>query len=258
MTTPIDRRRALGLLGAGAGAALLAACGGGSDGSAEVTTTTPSTAEAPSSTTSAVPAATGAVTAEMFDGGASCMLAPSQTEGPYYIDVDKIRSDVREDRLGTRLRVAARVVGTDGCTPIKDAVFEIWHCDADGLYSGFESASTGGPGGGVRDQKRYLRGAQVTNADGIAEITSIYPGWYRGRTVHIHVKVFVSNAEVLTTQLFFDESLSDQVYAAAPYDANGTRDVTNENDGIFSSQTVMTVKRDGDGYLGLITLGVQR
>lgn len=186
------------------------------------------------------------------------MLTPSQTEGPYYIDVDKIRSDIREDRVGTRLRVAARVVGADGCTPIKDAVFEIWHCDAGGLYSGFEAASTGGPGGGATDQTRYLRGAQVTNADGIAELTSIYPGWYRGRTAHIHLKVFVSNTEVLTSQLYFDDSLSDRVYASAPYSAMGRRDVTNANDGIFASQTVMTVKKDGDGYLGLITLGVQR
>jgi protocatechuate 3,4-dioxygenase beta subunit len=245
-----DRRRALFLLGAGSGAAVLAACGGGSDDDRAAATT--SSTGSPTATASASSGA--AVTADMFDAAASCTVAPEQTEGPYYIDVDSIRSDIREDREGTQLRVAARVLAADGCTPIKDAIFEIWHCDAGGLYSGFEAASTGSGGGA--DDNRYLRGAQVTNADGIAEITTIYPGWYRGRTVHIHAKVFVSNTEVLTTQLYFDEERNDEAYTAAPYNMHTGRDVTNDDDSIFSSETVMTVASDGDGYLGLITLAV--
>lgn len=197
----------------------------------------------------------------MFENAASCALTPEQTEGPYYIDVDKIRGDIREDREGVRLKVAARVVDADGCTPIKDAVFEIWHADAAGQYSGFDGEFAGGrPGGrrGPSSQSRYLRGAQITNADGVAEITTIYPGWYPGRTVHIHAKVFISNAEAVTTQFYFDEEISDEVYALAPYRSRSRRDRMNANDSIFSNRTVMTTSRDGDGYLGVITIGVNR
>jgi protocatechuate 3,4-dioxygenase beta subunit len=190
----------------------------------------------------------------MFADAASCAVTPEQTEGPYYIDVDKIRADIREDRQGALLRVGVRVMDGDGCTPVKDAIFEIWHCDADGLYSGFEAASQGG--GGARDEKRYLRGAQTTNADGIAVITTIYPGWYQGRTVHIHAKVALSNSELLTTQLYFDDALTDRVYAAPPYSANTGRRTLNDADGIYRKETTLTVTEEGDGFLGLMTIGV--
>ena len=249
---PIDRRHALSLLGAaGAGAVVLAACGGSDDNASPRPTTSSTDAVRPRVTAGA----TGGVTAAMFDNASTCTVAPAATEGPYYIDVDKIRSDIREDRQGIQLRVAARILGADGCTPVKDAVFEIWHCDAEGRYSGFESASTGG--GATTDAKRYLRGAQITNADGIAEITTIYPGWYQGRTVHIHAKVFISNREVLTTQLYFDEALNNAVLASAPYNGRGGRDASNDDDSIFSDQTILTVTKDGEGYLGLINIGVE-
>jgi protocatechuate 3,4-dioxygenase beta subunit len=263
MTREIDRRHALRLFGGASAAVALAACGGSkNDRAAEATTTTTasttSTTLAGTATSTASTVATGAaVTADMFAKASACTLAPSETEGPYYIDVDKIRTDIREDRQGTRLRVAARVVDAN-CAPVKDAVFEIWHCDAGGLYSGFEAASKGGGGGSTSDTKRYLRGAQITNADGIAELTTVYPGWYRGRTVHIHAKVLLSNTELLTTQLFFDEKLNAEVYASAPYQAHTGRDTLNSNDNIFSAETIMTVSKDGDGYLGLITMGVKR
>ena len=250
---PIDRRHALSLLGAaGAGAVVLAACGGSDENASPRPTTTSTDAGRPSATA----VAAGTVTAGMFANASACTVAPAATEGPYYIEVDKIRSDVREDREGTQLRVAARVLGSDGCTPVKDAVFEIWHCDAEGRYSGFESASTGSDA--TTDTKRYLRGAQITNADGIAEITTIYPGWYQGRTVHIHAKVFISSREVLTTQLYFDEELNRAVLAGAPYNGRGERDASNDGDSIFSDQTILTVSKDGDGYLGLINIGVEK
>ena len=90
----------------------------------------------------------------------------------------------------------------------------IWHCDAEGLYSGFESASMGGPGGsGPTDDDTFLRGVQVTNAKGIVEFLTVYPGWYGGRSVHIHAKVHVDSATALTTQMYFDEDVTDAVYA---------------------------------------------
>jgi protocatechuate 3,4-dioxygenase beta subunit len=263
---PIPRRHALSLLGAaGAGAFVFAACGGSNHDASPATTTSSKRTPIDAVGSSAVAGATGDVTPAMFENAASCTVTPAATEGPYYIDVDKIRSDIREDREGTQLRVAARVLGADGCTPVKDAVFEVWHCDAGGLYSGFESASTGGGGGPggpqggnpTTDSKRYLRGAQITNGDGIAQITTIYPGWYRGRTVHIHAKVFTSSHEVLTTQLYFDEALNRAVFATAPYNAHTGRDAFNNNDTIFSDQTILTVSKAGDGYLGLITIAVE-
>lgn len=264
----IGRRRALGLIGAGIGAVALGACGGG-DGDDEAADqdsgagATPSTTAAGTSATTAGGARATTLTAASFAGAASCTATPAQTEGPYYIDVDKIRSDIREDRQGTPLRVGVRVLDVDGCTPVKDAIFEIWHCDAGGLYSGFEAASTGaggrpgGGGSGSTDTTRYLRGAQVTNAEGIAEITTIYPGWYQGRTVHIHAKVILSNRELLTTQLYFDDALTTAVYRAAPYSSHAGARTLNTSDGIYRKETTLTVSKDGDGYLGLISIGVQ-
>jgi protocatechuate 3,4-dioxygenase beta subunit len=261
MTRPaINRRQALSLFGgAGLGAVALGACTSANDKPAagsSASAVPATTSNGATSTASSAAAVAGTdVTVAMFGGAASCTVTPEQTEGPYYIDVDKIRADIREDRQGTPLRVATRVVDKDGCTPIKDAIFEIWHCDAGGLYSGFEAASQGG-GGGARDDKRYLRGAQTTNADGIAVITTIYPGWYRGRTVHIHAKIALSNTELLTTQFYFDEDTTAKVYTAAPYSSHTGRDTMNDDDGIYRKETTLTVTPDGSGYLGLITVGV--
>lgn len=252
---PMNRRQALAFLGAGVGAAALGACGASSDRSSSgssagtsaatgaSTTTSPSTTAGASAPTAV---ASASITADRFAGAASCTATVEQTEGPYYIDVDKIRSDIREDREGVPLRVAARVLDVDGCTPIPNAVFEIWHCDAAGDYSGFGEAPAA---------SRFLRGAQVTDAEGIAVITTIYPGWYPGRCVHIHAKVALTNQELLTTQLYFDDELSDEIFAAAPYD--GGRRTMNATDGIYRQQTTLTTTEDGDGYLGLITIGVE-
>ncbi len=259
----INRRQALRLLGAaGVTTVALGACRGSEDTSgSEATDRSQPGGTAGGSSTTVAPVTAGAVTAAMFTGAAACALTPEQTEGPYYIDVDKIRDDIREDRQGTPLRLAARVLGVDGCTPVKDAVFEVWHCDAGGLYSGFEQSSRGGggpPGRGSSstDQTRYLRGAQVTNAEGIAVITTIYPGWYQGRTVHIHAKVQLTNSKVLTTQLYFDDKLTDEVYAKAPYSAHQGRRTLNTSDGIYRRETTLTVTEEGDGYLGLISMGI--
>ena len=109
-----------------------------------------------------------------------------------------------------------------------------------------------------RPQTRYLRGAQVTNGEGIVEFTTVYPGWYPGRTVHIHAKVHLDAKTVLTTQLYFDDALSDKVFAARPYSERGERDQRNDADGIFEEALVMTAKTDGDGVRGVMTFDVRR
>jgi len=239
----IDRRQALGAIGTVSLGGLLAACGADSDGgSAAVPTTAGETAAIEAKTT---PSAAGA---SMFDDSASCALTVEQTEGPYYFDADKVRSDIREDRKGARLRLALRVRDAGTCKALPDAVVDIWHADAGGAYSGFDDAAT---------KTRYLRGAQVTDKDGVVEFTTIYPGWYQGRTTHIHVKVHLNNTDVLTSQLYFDDGVSSTVFERPEYSARGERDQRNGSDGIFDRSLVMTTTRDGDGYLGVMSFDVR-
>ena len=145
MSKRIDRRQALGAIGTISLGGLLAACGGdsGDGGSASVATTAGETATVEPKTT------TSDATSALFDDAASCALTVEQTEGPYYFDADKIRSDIREDRKGTRLRLALRVRDAATCKPIPDAVVDIWHADAGGAYSGFD----GGCGGDGADRR---------------------------------------------------------------------------------------------------------
>jgi len=207
--------------------------------------------------------ATSKVSAELFDQSAACVLAPELTEGPYYFDVDSIRSDITEDRQGTRLRLALRVRDAGSCKPIENAVVDVWHCDAVGTYSGFEAASqgagAGGPGGsGPSDEKTYLRGAQATNGEGIVQFTTIYPGWYRGRTVHIHCKVHLDKKTLLTTQLFTTRAFDEKVFAAEPYSQDSGRDVFNDADSIYDKSLELTLTGDRDGALGVMTFDVRK
>jgi protocatechuate 3,4-dioxygenase beta subunit len=251
MSVRLSRRETLAGAGAVGLGALISACGGDSGSSAEVTTTDGDTA-------TVKPRSNGNL-AGLFDDTSACALTPEETEGPYYFDTDSIRSDIREDREGVALRLAIRVRDA-ACEPLRNAVVDIWHCDALGTYSGFEAASAGGPGGGFgsgpTDEEGYLRGAQVTDSDGIVEFTTIYPGWYTGRTVHIHAKVHVDTATVLTTQLYFDEEITAAVYEQEPYSSDTERDTFNDTDGVFDEQLLLDLSERDDGYLGLISFDV--
>jgi protocatechuate 3,4-dioxygenase beta subunit len=271
MPDGVSRRRALGAAGVVGIGALLGACSReGAVTETQVPTTSGASATVqPQSTPSPANAA-------LFGNAATCTLSPEQTEGPYYFDVDSIRGDIREDRPGMPLRLVMRVQDSAACTPIANAVVDIWHCDAGGVYSGFESASQGsgggpgrggppgggGGGGSARtDDETYLRGAQVTNSDGIVEFTTIYPGWYRGRTVHIHTKVHLDTSTLLTSQLYFDEQVTAAVHQTTPYASRSGRDTFNDGDGIFSGageRALLTLAKEGDGYRGVITLAVKR
>ncbi|MFE1322831.1 protocatechuate dioxygenase [Kitasatospora phosalacinea] len=292
----VSRRRALaGISSIGLGA-LLAACsgsGGSGGGSTSARTTTGADASI-SPQASTTEDLTG-----LFADANTCTLTAQTTQGPYYFDADKIRSDIREDREGVRLRLAVRVQDSETCQAVPNAVVEIWHCDASGTYSGAEQLSTGGgggtgggPGGGgtppsgaptgappsgfpsggpdvgggggggandgmadltPQDDKRYLRGAQVTNQDGIVEFTTVWPGWYSGRTVHVHAMVHIDDERTLTTQVMMDESLNTAVFAEAPYSTHTGRDTFNDGDSIYQPSMLLKVTEDGDGYLGVIT-----
>jgi protocatechuate 3,4-dioxygenase beta subunit len=162
MTRRLSRRQALGAFGTVSLGALLGACG---SEERKVATTDGGTATVEPKTAPA-----GSLV-EKLDAGASCAQTAEQTEGPYYFDADSIRSDIREGRPGTPLVLALRVRGGDDCAPVENAIVDIWHCDAGGVYSGFGSG----------EGERFLRGAQATNEDGIAKFTTIYPGFYQGR-----------------------------------------------------------------------------
>ena len=166
--------------------------------------------------------------------------------GPDYFDADSIRSDIREGRPGTPLVLALRVRAGDDCAPVENAIVDIWHCDAGGVYSGFDSG----------EGERFLRGAQATNEDGIAKFTTIYPGFCQGRTVHIHAKVHLDRQTVLTTQLYFDDAVSDGVRAGS-LRGQGERDQRNDSDGIFDDSLLLTLERSGKGYLGLMNFDVR-
>lgn len=129
------------------------------------------------------------------------MLTPEGTEGPYYVDIDLLRGDIREGRPGVRVDLRITVVGTGSCRPIEDAAVDIWHADAYGTYSGVDR----------EEGNRFLRGIQRTDRGGNASFTTIFPGWYDDRTVHYHVKVHVGGDEIHTGQLYVAEEVTAAV-----------------------------------------------
>jgi protocatechuate 3,4-dioxygenase beta subunit len=182
----------------------------------------------------------------------SCVLTPEQSEGPYYIAKERLRHNITDGRPGTPLTLRLAVVDVKTCRPIKGASVDIWHCDASGIYSSFGSG---------RASRTFMRGIQRTNANGVATFKTVYPGWYQGRTVHIHVKVHVRGNVVHTGQLYFPDRVTDAAYRKAPYANRPNRDVRNADDGIFRSggkRSLLSLRRNSAGYVGSIRMGVRR
>jgi protocatechuate 3,4-dioxygenase beta subunit len=173
------------------------------------------------------------------------------TEGPYYLDGKAVRSDITEGKPGMPLRLDLTVVDADTCKPIPGATVEVWHADATGNYSGF---------GQTTSNSTFLRGIQHAGDDGAVTFLTLYPGWYPGRAVHVHLKAHNGGNTVHTTQLFFDESVSDAVYATSPYSSRSGRRTANAQDGIYQgggAQSTLQLARDGNAYVGTLTLGIR-
>ena len=247
--TQLSRRDLLGFAAKGAASvfvsqSLLASCAAAANGvtdtAASSGTTTPTT------------------------GNSSCILTASLTEGPFFVDEKLNRSDIRTDpatgavSAGTPLALTFNVqrVASNACTPLTGAYLDVWHCDAAGVYSDV-SGST----------RKFLRGYQITDANGSAAFQTVYPGWYGGRAVHIHFKLRLyagsTRTYEFTSQFFFDDTFTDSVYTQSPYSSRGSRSTRNANDGIYNSLSTtdksgltLQTSKTSDGYAGVINLGV--
>lgn len=223
----LGRREAMRLLGAGGAAAL----GGWRLAAAE----------------QAAPTAT-----------ASCVVRPELTEGPFFVDGTLARSDIRANTATGTMRDGVPLALTFGvsqlaagrCAPLAGALVHVWQCDAVGIYSGVDDPRT--RSADLKDNA--LRGLQTADAQGRVTFTTIYPGWYRGRAVHIHFKIRTQgagSAYEYTSQLFFPETLNEEIHARPPYATNGRRDTLNQRDGIYrqaGDQLLLQPSKSADGY----------
>jgi protocatechuate 3,4-dioxygenase beta subunit len=251
--TQLSRRDLLGLAAKGAASvvvsqSLLAACTSGGKNSID--------------TASAIAAS--ATTSGTSSSGPTCVLTAALTEGPFFVDEKLNRADIRTDpatgavSTGIPLALTFNVsrVANNACTPLTGAYLDVWHCDSGGIYSDVSGSS-----------QKFLRGYQLTDANGSAAFSSIYPGWYRGRAVHIHFKLRLyagsTKSYEFTSQFFFDDTLTDSVYTQPPYSSRSVRTTRNANDGIYNSLSAtekagltLQTSKTTSGYAGLINLGV--
>ena len=252
----LSRREVLALLGMTSVGVMAAACAPGSVASGVGAT---ATASATGGTATALATASAVAVASSLP---SCVVVPELTEGPYYVNENLERSDIRIDTAdgsvsdGAALRIDWVVSQVDGnaCIPLEGVLVDVWHCDALGNYSDV----------GSEQGHDYLRGYQHTDAKGAATITTIYPGWYQGRAVHIHFKIrtdaAASSGFEFTSQLFFDDTLNDQVFGTGVYASKGKPDVKNASDGIYQQSQGMTLLdavKDGDGYKATFEIAIQ-
>ena len=233
----LSRREVLAMLSTVGAATLLAACvpmGGAPDAASG----------------SSDGAAVATVNADLPTG---CVVRPELTEGPVFVEEDLNRSDIRLDPSngqvseGIQFDLTFNITQLDNnaCVPLAGVQVDIWHCDANGVYSdtdqlGFQTVG-----------QKFLRGYQVTDDSGVVKFTTIYPGWYEGRAVHVHFKIRTGEGYDFTSQLFFDDTLTDEVFGAAPYNSRGERSLRNDDDSVFGQsggQLMLTVNKVDAGY----------
>ena len=197
--------------------------------------------------------------AAQYEGSLTCVVRPQHVEGPFFVDTKLNRSDIRSDpktgivKAGVPLRLTFRVSRTDGnsCLPLAGAQVDVWQCDAEGLYSDtqdWQATTTG---------QRFLRGYQVTDRKGIAAFTTIFPGWYPNRAVHVHFKIRSAaqgeGRKEFTSQIYFPDEVSDAVHSQPAYAARGARKVRNDRDLLFlfrGSRLVLPLREEKKGYAG--------
>jgi protocatechuate 3,4-dioxygenase beta subunit len=260
----LSRREVLVLFGAVGTAAALAACAAGASSSGPASAATSATPGASASASAGIAASAMASAAAALP---SCIVRPAETEGPYFVDEKINRSDIRSDPStgalseGARLDLSFAVAKISGgsCTAYADVLVDVWHCDALGVYSDVSDP------GFQTNGKKFLRGYQVTDASGVAKFTTIVPGWYQGRTVHIHFKIRSDAASgsglEFTSQLFFDDGVIDKIHANQPYALKGQRTLRNAGDGIYQGggdQLLLSLTGDASsGDASTFDIGLQ-
>lgn len=247
---------------AGSAVAALGVAAGCSHDNASIPNPTDTTADTTDTTsgTGTAPAGGSALVTGDFEALGTCVLLPEMTAGPFPTIEQLDRRDITEGYPGRPLRLGLRVLDA-GCVPVPDVAVEVWHADAGGDYSFYVDGGTGKDEG---EGTTFLRGAQISDSDGIAEFRTIYPGWYPGRAVHIHLRVRRGQALVLTSQLFFPDDRTAEVFATSPYAEFGLPDTTNATDGlggdIDTNGSLLTVMTTGAGeepaLIALLNLGI--
>ena len=208
----------------------------------------------------------GRSSAQSPGGTPACVVRPEQTEGPFFVDERLNRSDIRSDpdtgavKAGVPLRVMFKVSRMSGgrCVSLPGAQVYVWHCDGEGVYSDVREIDM------ITRGQKFLRGSQATDATGTAAFTTIYPGWYRGRAVHIHFKIRTDpkaeRGQEFTSQIYFNDGLTDRIFSQPPYANRRRRDVRNEDDGIFKDggrRLIIALHEDGKGYAGTFDVALK-
>ncbi|GAB5409628.1 MAG: protocatechuate dioxygenase [Balneolaceae bacterium] len=214
----------------------------------------------------------------------NCIVTPESTEGPFYFATNLIRKDITEGLPGTLLDLKLKIVDAESCSPIQDAIVDVWSCDSNGEYSGYETVYS--PSGDMLEQrglpkneemhsndarpknheepnneKKFMRGAQVTNDMGEVEFLTIYPGWYPDRAPHIHIKVYVNDKEVFTSQMYFPEEITDKIYAQEVYAQKKGMRLLNTDDNLFlrtDGKPIIQITEVEEGVIGTLTFGVNQ
>jgi protocatechuate 3,4-dioxygenase beta subunit len=193
---------------------------------------------------------------------AGCWLTPATTGGPFYFNPNLLREDIRTDSGtqafydGLQFNMTFTVIDVN-CNPVSNVLVDIWHCDKDGRYSGYPNQ----PGGVNTTGLDFLRGIQVTDANGQCSFITSYPGWYPGRATHIHFKIRLDSTTYVTSQFAFPNAVNDAVYTTPLYSGRGSNPTSNEEDNIFGTAKpefllMDAVANTSGGYDGTYTIGI--
>ena len=201
------------------------------------------------------------------DTAIDVLPSAEMVEGPYYGSAGPLRANIREDCSGAPLDLRMQVKDAGNGRPLPGIRVDIWHSDARWYYSGYDNNPDHQPENvqfqSPINDETYLRGAQETDADGYVMFRTIYPGWYPGRTVHIHFRAFTSEGRLIASQLYFPDEVSDTVFESEPYSARGPRRTTNANDSVGRDDVALQalmgrLTSNDDGYVVSLTVGVVR
>ncbi|KAG1700759.1 hypothetical protein DVH05_011618 [Phytophthora capsici] len=213
----------------------------------------------------------------LFGTDVKCVLEPEVTEGPYYVNGEFIRQDVREDQEGINLYAELQFVDVNTCEPVNNLYVDFWHCNSTGVYSGVVASGNGDTSDASNINNTALRGLAPTDKDGIVSFTSTFPGHYTGRTTHIHIlgsyngtvlknNTYAGGVGVHVGQIFFDQDLIAKVEATGVYATNTQELTLNADDMIYNQSAATgfdpimeyTLLGDtvGDGIFAWISVGV--